>query len=65
MVKNAKNWVNPASAFRALTHLSERLVLFVQQISDPIFTISSFISYSSKKVVILTETKHEYVKWNE
>jgi len=38
MVKSAKNWVNPASAFRALTHPSERLVLFVLQISDPPFS---------------------------
>lgn len=50
-VKSAKNWVNPASAFRALTHLSEMLMLFVHQISDPIFTISQFREIKIKWVL--------------
>jgi len=43
MVKNAKNGVNPASAFRVLTHLSERVVLVAHQISHLIFKILLFV----------------------
>lgn len=50
MVKGAENWVNPASAFRALTHLSENGCVICHQISHPVFTILPFGKIKTKTV---------------